>query len=57
MIWNLRSLIDHCNSTRANIKGSWFPARPLAGPFIERLRAAWWVLRGRADAFTWPEDQ
>ena len=37
--------------------GVWVPARPLDGPFIWRVRAAWEVLRGRADAFTWPEQE
>lgn len=57
MIWTLRNLIDHCDSVAANINGKWVPARPVAGPFIWRIRAAWAVLTGRADAFTWPEGQ
>ena len=35
----------------------WVPARPLSGPFVARLKDAWKVLKGRADAFTWPEDE
>lgn len=30
-------------------------AEPYATNFIERVRAAWWVLTGRAVAFTWPK--
>lgn len=37
--------------------GKWVPARPKDGPKIERWRAAWAVLRGHADAFTWPGGQ
>ena len=44
------------NSTCIN--GKWVPARPISGTFRwERLRAAWEVFRGRADAFTWPSGQ
>jgi hypothetical protein len=32
----------------------WIPARPLAGPFLWRLRDAWAVLRDRAVAVRWP---
>lgn len=32
------------------------PARPVDGPFIDRIRDAWAVLRGHADAFTWNHD-
>ncbi len=57
MIWNLRHLVKHCNETNVEIHGKWVPARPIDYTFWERLRAAWWVLKGRADAFTWPENQ
>ncbi len=33
----------------------WVPAAPLDGPYIERIRDAWHVLMGKADAFTWPK--
>jgi hypothetical protein len=33
--------------------GRWVLARPLAGPFVLRLRAAWLVLSGKADAVVW----
>lgn len=42
---------------RAMIDGLWQLSRPVDGPFIRRVRAAWEVLRGRADAFTWPGGQ
>ena len=35
----------------------WVPARPLVGPFICRLKDAWLVLVGKADAFKWPCSQ
>ena len=34
---------------------TWWPARPLGYPsFRYRLKAAWLVFTGRADAVTWP---
>ena len=57
MIWKLRELIDHANSTQTERNEKWVPARPIDGPFIWRLKAAWAVLKGKADAFTWPEGQ
>ena len=57
MIWNLRELLKHSNEVHAKINGRYVPARPVAGPFICKVKAAWEVFRGRADAFTWPEGQ
>ena len=61
MIWTLWGLIEHSNSTRAQINGKWVPSRPLPGYGLYglrlRLRAAWAVLCGKAEAFTWPEGQ
>ena len=61
MTWTLRELIDRASSVQAEINAKWVPARPLpmAGSYglLLRIRAAWAVLRGNADAFTWPENQ
>ncbi len=61
-MWTLKSLINHCNTTSAEINGKWVPARPLNGtrtytPFVLRIKRAWEVFMGRADVFTWPEGQ
>ncbi len=60
-MWALKDLVVHMDSTRIAINGKWVPARPHAGygwfAFRPRLRAAWAVFRGRADAFVWPEGQ
>ncbi len=53
MIYTLFEL-RHWSVTRQTAHG-WVPARPIDGPAILRWRAAWAVLRGRADAFVWPE--
>ena len=37
-------------------KYGWVPARPIANPsFVTRIKLAWMVFIGRADALTWPE--
>lgn len=56
-MYTLKSLIEHCNTTSTNINGKWVPSRPVDGPFIWRVKDAWKVLKGKADAFTWPEEQ
>ncbi len=56
-MWTIEEIIKHSNSVHALINDRWVPARPLLGPWITQLRDAWEVLRGRADAFKWPEGQ
>ncbi len=34
----------------------WAQAREIPGPFVTRLRDAWAVVLGRADAIYWPPD-
>lgn len=36
--------------------GTWVDSRPISGPFIGRLRDAWMVLKGKAEALVY-EDQ
>jgi hypothetical protein len=43
--------------SQREINGKWVPARPMVRPFWYRLKDAWRVLIGKADAFTWPEEQ
>jgi hypothetical protein len=43
---------------QAHISGKWVIARPLGDPsFFSRLRLAWLVFIGKADALVWPENQ
>jgi len=56
-MWQLRNLIDHCNSTHICINGEWMPARPLLDPWITRLKDAWKVYTGEYDALKWPGNQ
>ena len=55
-MWKLEDLIASTQAVSAEVEpGKWVPARPLVGPFSWRLRDAWEVLRGRADAVKWPD--
>jgi hypothetical protein len=56
-MWTLHDLLTTAPQSQKEINGRWVPARPYPGPFVWRLRSAWAVLTGRADAFTWPEGQ
>lgn len=58
----LESLIEGAENVQTYINGRWVPCRPLPYPYVlgritRRARDAWAVLRGKADAFTWPEGQ
>ena len=53
-MWSLKSLQEL--DVQAEINGKWVPARPLGFYSLRvRLRDAWEVFMGRADAFKWPE--
>ena len=56
-MYTLENLVKHSNELQCEIDGKWVPARPLPAPFSWRLHDAWQVLTGKADAFTWPEEQ
>ncbi len=51
---------DTLTAASANINGKWVPARPINYRYrslLERIREAWAVFAGKADAFLWPEGQ
>jgi len=59
-MWTLKNLIEHTNTTSAEINGKWVPARPInwtCRTFKERLRESWAVFTGKAEPFIWPEGQ
>lgn len=59
-VYDLKNLImlSMDPDVQANINGKWVPARPLGYPsFTQRVRAAWLVFTGKADAVKWPGDQ
>jgi hypothetical protein len=55
-LWTLKELLSSVNANAAQIApGEWVPARPLGFPsFPSRVRCAWLVFTGRADALLWP---
>jgi len=58
-IYTLERLLKTAvEGTEAEIDGKWVPARPLGYYSIKhRIKAAWLVFTGKADAVTWPGDQ
>jgi len=59
-MYQLKDLIKTVNENQAEIHGRWIPARPINWQFrsfFERLREAWAVFVGKADAVVWPEGQ
>jgi hypothetical protein len=56
-MWTLESLISYSNSCAAKINNKWVPVRPINYFSLNRFKMAWKVLIGKADAFTWPENQ
>lgn len=54
---HITSLAMHnCVDSQTEINGVWQPARPLPyyGGLLRRLKLAWLVCTGKADALTWP---
>lgn len=59
-MWTLKDLIEHSNTTSTEINGKWVPGRPINWQYRtlkERLKQAWAVFVGKAEAFTWSEGQ
>jgi len=55
---NLLTLDDFNGETQQEHNGKWIPARRIAYPtFVERIKLAWMVFTGKADAFKWPEQK
>jgi hypothetical protein len=59
-VWNLLDLTSYCvnGNVSTEHKGKWYPARPLGFYSMgTRIRAAWMVFTGKADAVIWPVGQ
>lgn len=61
-IWSLQTVVQMATGPGPRcdtlIGGKWYPARPLGAPFRGyRLKAAWLVFTGQADALIWPGGQ
>ena len=57
MIYQLGDLLKETQKCHAYIEGAYVPARPLPGFLSTRIKAAWLVLTGKADAVIWPKGQ
>jgi len=58
-MYQLKDLQDR-DAPMACIDGKWVPARPInyqCRTLLERLKEAWLVFQGKADAFIWPGGQ
>lgn len=51
-MFHINDLQDWPSKTMYWVEG-WLPSRPLRGPFWCRIKDAWAVLTGKADAFMW----
>jgi hypothetical protein len=58
-IMTLEGVIYFIDSVETSKDGkNWYPARPEGYPSLRyRIRAAWLVFTGRADALIWPDEQ
>lgn len=58
MLWTLKDLINYTVDVKVScyINNRWVPARPKYPFFFRRLKNAWMVATGKADAFIWPEN-
>lgn len=60
-MWTLKGLLYWCKSNSCEINGVFVPVRPI--PFFglwglqQRIKDAWAVFTGKAEAFKWPEGQ
>lgn len=59
MIWQLADLMDAAEKTKRLLGDEWVPARPINWRYTSfeyRLKAAWLVFTGKADAVVWPAE-
>lgn len=57
-IFHLGHLLDYVRKVSVQVDGSWVPARPIGMyGLMPRLKAAWLVFSGKADAVIWPGRQ
>jgi|GEM_PF-1557053 len=57
-LWTLRDLFVFSGRNSAEINGKYVPARPMGWDSIpSRVKIAWKVFTGKADAVTWPGGQ
>jgi hypothetical protein len=57
MTYTLKELIDSAFTNYKETPDGWVPARPRGAGLLYRIKAAWLVITGKADAVTWPDNQ
>ena len=61
-IWSLDGLLDFIHTSgmkvQCNKTKQWVPCRPVGYPsLVSRIKTAWLVFTGKADAIVWPGEQ
>ena len=57
-IIRIDTAVKSAETTQTGINGRWVAASPLGFPsLVYRVKAAWLVFTGKADALTWEEGQ
>lgn len=57
-MWRLADLVRATQDSAMPIDGSYVPSRPMGlQSFASRVRCAYAVFSGKADAVVWPEDE
>jgi hypothetical protein len=58
LIISADSVVEHAKQVQKEIDGQWVQCRPEGySSFFYRVKAAWLVFTGKADALTWPKGQ
>lgn len=60
MTWNLKDLINHCNTNQTLINNKWIPVRPLNYKYRklkQKVIESYKVFKGEIETFRWPENQ
>lgn len=57
-LWHLEDLLKQSTTVSREVDGKYIPARPLGFMSLgNRIRLAWMVFTGKADAVIWPGGQ
>ena len=56
-MYTIKELFGIIQTNHVEYDGSWYSARPIPPELRRRIKDAWLVLIGRADAVRWPKGQ
>lgn len=60
MLWKLKDLVESAQTCQTERQGEWMPCRPInytCDTPLARLKHAWMVFTGKAEAVVWPGGQ